>query len=147
MPLDQLIPGLIGLSIFGIPTAYLLWLCWLALSSRRWPSATGRVTRSKVVPGRRERASYDVRYEYEASGRRYTGDRVRFGGALNLNSTDARATALRYPEGGSVAVRYHPRRPAIATLEPRVSGFLWFWLATGLFMVVSISGALVGWWG
>jgi len=148
MPLDQLIPGIVGLSIFGIPTTYLLWLCWLALSSRQWPSATGCITLSKVVPSRRRKlSSYIVRYEYEASGRRYTGDRVRFGGALNLNSADAQATVLRYPEGKSVAVRYHPQRPAIATLEPRVSGFLWIWLVIGLFMVVNISGALFGWWG
>ena len=146
MALDQLIPGLIGLLICGIPTAYLLWLCWLAYSSRRWPSVTGRITRSKVVAGRRNSASYDVRYEYQVYGRPYTGERVRFGGAFNNNSSDARATMLTYPEGKIVTVWHHPQRPAIATLEPRLSGFLWIWIPIGLFITGSIMGALLGWW-
>lgn len=146
MTLDKLIPGLIGLLITGAPTAYMLWLAWLALTSRRWPSTQGRVTRTEVVPGRRDQAGYSVRYEYEAGGRVYKGDRVRFGGAISSNRGIARDTVSRYAHGSAVTVYHHPRRPATATLERRASGFLWLWLALGLFLASGIAGALVGWW-
>ena len=144
--LDELIPGIVGLLVTGVPTAYMLRLAWLSLASRRWPSARGRVTRSAVVPGRRDQASYDVRYGYEAYGRRYDGSRVRFGGAISSNRAVARETVNRYPHGSAVTVYYHPRKPNIATLERRASGFLWLWLSIGLFLASAIAGALVGWW-
>jgi len=132
--------------ITGVPTAYMLWLAYLAIASRRWPSAQGRVTRSAVVPGRRDQASYDVRYQYEAYGRRYEGSRVRFGGAISSNRAIAHETAGRYPHSSTVTVYYHPRKPNIATLERRASGFLWLWLPIGLFLTSGIAGALIGWW-
>ena len=146
MPLDKLIPGLAGLLITGAPTAYMLWLAWLALASRRWPSARGRVTRSAVVPGRRDQAGYSVHYQYEVGGQIYKADRVRFGGAISSNRGVAQDTVSRYPDGGAVTVYYHPRRPSIATLERRASGFLWLWLTLGLFIAGGIAGALAGWW-
>ena len=146
MELDKLIPGLVALLITGVPTAYMLWLAWLTLSSRHWPSTQGRVTRSAVVPGRRDQASYSVRYEYEVNRQDYTAERVRFGGAINSNRGIARDTVSRYPHGSTVTVYYHPRRPGTATLERRASGFLWLWLILGLFLAAGIAGALVGWW-
>lgn len=144
--LERVVPGTVGLLVFGVPTAYLLWLCWAALASRRWPTAPGRVTRSVVVAGHRHQARYDVRYEYTVDGRAYTGERVRFGGALNMNRADALRTTMVYPAGRPVQVRHHPRRPRVSTLESRVSGAVWVWLALGLFMVGAITGALLGWW-
>ena len=135
-----------GMPMAMAPTAYLLWLCWAALASRRWPSAPGRVTRSVVVAGHRHQARYDVRYEYAVGGRAYTGQRVRFGGALNMNRADALRTTLVYPAGHPVTVRHHPRRARVSTLECRVSGAVWVWLALGLFMAGAIAGALFGWW-
>ncbi len=44
VPLDELIPGIIGLLITGAPTVYMLRLAWLSLASRRWP---GRVYRER----------------------------------------------------------------------------------------------------
>lgn len=144
--LERIIPATVGLMVFGIPTAYLIWLCWLAFSSRRWPTTTGRITRSRVVPGRRNQAYYDVHYEYRAYGQTYTGSRVRFGGALNANSADARETTRRYPVGQNVVVHYYPDKPSLATLEQKVSGLVWLWIVLGLFFVGSIGGALIGWW-
>jgi hypothetical protein len=144
--LERVVPGIVGLLVFGVPTAYLLWLCWAALASRRWPTAPGRVTRSVVVAGHRRQARYDVRYEYTVAGRAYTGGRVRFGGALNMNRAVALRTTMLYPAGRPVEVRHHPRRPRVSTLECRVSATVWVWLALGLFMVGTIAGALLGWW-
>ncbi|HEX8693793.1 MAG TPA: DUF3592 domain-containing protein [Longimicrobium sp.] len=144
--LERVVPGTVGLLVCGAPTAYLLWLCWAALASRRWPTAPGRVTRSVVVAGHRHQARYDVRYEYTVGGRAYTGGRVRFGGALNMNRGDALRTTTVYPAGRPVQVRHHPRRPRVSTLESRVSAAVWVWLALGLFMTSAIAGALLGWW-
>jgi hypothetical protein len=71
---------------------------------------------------------------------------VRFGGAISSNRGIARDTVNRYPRGSAVAVYYDPRWPGVATLERRASGFLWLWLALGLFMAGGIAGALIGWW-
>ena len=38
MALDELIPGLVGLIITVVPTAYMLRLAYLAIASRRWHS-------------------------------------------------------------------------------------------------------------
>jgi hypothetical protein len=144
--LERVIPGMVGLSLFGAPTLYLLYLAVLSGRSRRWPTATGRITRSTVVPGRRGAGYYDVRYEYQVEGRTYRGDRVRFGGALNGNIRDAQDTRSTYPEGRVVEVRYHPRNPARSTLEARASGALWLWIGIGLLVSVPIAGALLGFW-
>jgi hypothetical protein len=144
--LERVIPGMIGLGLVAVPTAYLSFLALQAWSARGWPTAQGRVVRSAVVPGRRGAGYYDVRYEYQVDGRTYGGDRVRFGGALNGNLEDARLTRDTYPEGRPVEVRYHPRRPRRSTLEPRASGALWLWIGLGLLMSVPIAGAVLGFW-
>jgi Protein of unknown function (DUF3592) len=149
MGLNRVIPSLIGLAIFGTLTAYLLRLFWLGIVSRRWASATGRVMHSNVVntKGRYSQAKYYVRYSYEVRGRKYTGDRVRFGGTINVNPAHARSTISRYPKDREVVVFYHPRRPNVSTLERKVSGYVFILLPIGLFMTTAICGVLFGWWG
>jgi Protein of unknown function (DUF3592) len=149
MTLDRLIPPLIGLVIFGTPTAYMLRLFWLGIVSRRWSSAPGRIMHSSVInrKGRYNLANYYVRYEYEVRGRKYTGDRVRFGGAINANPADARSTVFRYPKDREVIVFYHPRRPNVSTLERKVLRYVFACLPIGLLITGAICGALFGWWG
>lgn len=144
--LERWIPGLIGLSIFGIPTAYLAYLALMSVASRRWPVARGTVTRSQVIPRRKGGADYDVRYEYTVGGETFSGSRVRWGGALNSNAGDANDTRSTYPTGRAVEVRHHPRKPALSTLEPRASRAIWMWMALGLFICTTILGALAGLW-
>lgn len=148
--LDRVIPALVGLTAFGGLTAWLGWQCWLARSSRRWPSTVGRILSSEVVydPHRLHRvhAFARIRYEYEVDGRRYVGGRVKFGGWLNTSRRNAGFTTIRYRAGSPVSVRFDPRRPTRATLERRVAGHVLFFLAIGVFMTGSILGALMGWW-
>lgn len=46
--LERWAPGLLGLAIWSLPTAYVGWLCWLARQSRTSSSTVGRVVSSKV---------------------------------------------------------------------------------------------------
>lgn len=148
--LERVIPILTGLLFFGGPTVWLLWQVWLARSSRNWPSTVGRVLGSDVRYDEhrlgRTHATASVRYEYEVEGRTYRGYRVRFGGWLNANPTDAGRTVIRYRAGSPVSVRYDPRRPRRCTLERRVSRLVWMFLAIGVFMTGSVLGAALGFW-
>jgi hypothetical protein len=148
MALVRVITLLIGLVIFGIPTAYMLWLFGLGIVSRRWSSAPGRIMHSSVInrKGKYNLANYYVRYEYEVRGRKYTGDRVRFGGAININPAKAHSTVLRYPKDKEVVVLYYPHRPNVSTLERKVPKYVVF-LPMGLFITGAICGLLLGWWG
>jgi len=147
---ERILPPLIGLVAFGAPPVYLLWQVWLAHRSRNWPSTTGRVLDARIrydehrLP--RVYGSAWVRYEYHVDGRRYTGTRVKFGGWLNTDVRAAGRTVVRYRPGSPVSVRYDPRKPSRCTLERRLAGLVWIFLAIGLFMTGSIFGALMGWW-
>ncbi|HEX6293463.1 MAG TPA: DUF3592 domain-containing protein [Herpetosiphonaceae bacterium] len=143
MPLDQLIPGIIGLLIFGIPTAYLIWLWLLALQSRSWATTPGTITRSQVQPGVRQQATASIHYTYLVDGKEYTGTTVYFGGFINARASDARETVRRYSRGATVTVRYHPQRPGTSTLETRVSRGLLLWIVLGLGMASSILYGLI----
>ncbi|MBI5544532.1 MAG: DUF3592 domain-containing protein [Deltaproteobacteria bacterium] len=141
MPIDQLIPALVGATLFGVP-AFLLIRLWLrALASRRWPIAEGRITRSAVSlsAGKKEQASVQLTYEYEVGGKTYRSDTVRFGDFLNFSKSDAYATVARFSVGQRVEVRHHPRRPERATLEAKVSGFLIMWVVICLGVLASMG--------
>jgi hypothetical protein len=160
MKIDEIVPALIGLTIFSGLTAYLAWQLALALGSRRWPTTNGVITESSIVTvsygtpiqdntsntftsdGR----NYRIYYTYQVNGQSYESNGVRFGGWLNSNPWDARATSQRYPAGKSVTVFYNPRNPRIATLETRVSGLLYILLTIGILAIGSIAGALLGLW-
>jgi hypothetical protein len=142
VPLDTLLPGLLGLLLFGGPALVLLRIGLLGRESRTWPTTEGTVTHAAVsTPAgamRRDRASVSVAYRYEVGGRTFTGRRLRFGGALGLGAAGA-GTPLR--PGDRVTVRYHPRLPGLSTLEARVAPQLWALAAVGL---VVAGGILVG---
>jgi hypothetical protein len=148
--LERILPGLIGLIAFGLPTLYMASQCWLAWRSRRWPSTTGRILSSDVrFDEHRLQKTHGVaavRYEYVVDGRTLRGSRVRFGGWLNANPADAGRVTIRYRTGSPVSVRYDPARPHVCTLERRMSRLVPMFLAIGLFLTASVFGALMGWW-
>lgn len=145
MPLDQLIPGTIGLLIFGIPTGYLVWLLLLAIQSRSWKTTPGTIVFSLARRTRAHQARVSVAYRYEIDGTTYTGTTVYFGSFLNASAQDARETAARYRSGATVPVYYHPQRPSLATLETRVAWGLILWIILGCVMVGSIVyGCITG---
>ena len=64
-----------------------------------------------------------VRYQYEVSGKTYTGDRINFsGGEGGEKRGQAQAVADRYPAGQKVVVYYDPKHPERAVLE---RGLIW----------------------
>jgi len=146
VPLDQLIPGLIGLAIFGGEAAYFAWLWVLARRSRTWPSTKGTITQAAVQqtrPQRRGQARATVAYRYAVNRAIYTGHRVRFGGALNLNAADAQSTVAGLKTGATVKVYFDPRRPARSTLEQRASGLVLVWMGLGLVIALLILSSLL----
>lgn len=148
---ERIVPPLIGLLAFGVPTGYLVWQVWLARRSANWPSTTGRILHAEPYRGwvPMPRSSYvipTVLYEYRVDGRRYTGTRVTFGGWLNASISAGNRVLARYRTGMPVSVRYDPRKPSRCTLERRVSGIVWLFLGIGVFLTSSVFGALMGWW-
>lgn len=148
--LERLVPPLLGLAVWGGLTLWLARQIWLSRRSRRWPATPGRILDARVEfdPWRvqRIRAAASVRYEYEVGGRTYQGRRLRFGGSLNLDPVRAGRDTARYPRGHVVPVRYDPRRPSRSTLDSSPPRQAYLLLVIGLFMVLAILGALLGFW-
>jgi hypothetical protein len=102
-----------------------------AVAARGWPVTRGRIVRSVVqqkwlsasatrgAPVRTYQAL--VEYHYRVGGREYAGRRLRFGAAVSTDEATAEAEAARFPVGGDVDVRYDPRMPDSAVLEPVVA--------------------------
>jgi hypothetical protein len=132
--------------IMGSPTAYMWWLLVMGRRSKRWPTAPGVVLESKFAAGSKINTGiHRFRYEYRVNGERYTGDRVCFGYAISNGAFDVRRAVSRYPPGRQVEVRYHPWRPSLSTLEPRMSGLVWMWLILGTLIMFNVFAAAVGW--
>jgi hypothetical protein len=146
--MDSLIPGLIGLSLFTVPTVCLTRLIWLARSSRSWPVAEGRIISSWIEKKKRGRGGMSglgafnyrprVRYTYQVDGQTATGTTIFFGQCLNTNEADAKAILRSYPADLDVQVKYHPGRPNLATLQTRASGRVYLFLVLALAMMGAI---------
>ena len=75
---------------------------------------------SAIAIGGRPNIRYVVRiaYEYEVTGEKHRGDRVRFrGSVLHPTSAAAEAERARHPLASTVTVHCAPVRPAAAALE------------------------------
>jgi|tagenome__1003787_1003787.scaffolds.fasta_scaffold19555726_2 hypothetical protein len=131
-PVPVFLLGGFGLLILAIVVAALR----EAIAMKSWPVAKGRILESKVeeyqqsagssgtYAGSRARMTLYrpvVRYQYEVEGKRFQGDRIAQSPGWNRGVADfATAVAQRYPVGSAVDVRYNPKRPDEAVLEPRV---------------------------
>ncbi len=140
----QVYLGVVGLIAFGGAAAGMLWLWAKSLTSRRWPTAPGRIVSMELNlnPHNRLQGRVAVSYEYQVQGQNFSGSRVRFGDWLIYSAFAARGIAARYPQGKSVNVRYNPQKPGDATLEPVVTTILMLWLGIALFAAVTIGVAL-----
>ena len=100
-----------------------------------------------VAHGTASAPNGDTIYAYEVDGQRFTSNHIRFGAWLNPLDTDMRLVVATYPVGKRVVVRHHPAQPQIATLETRVSAFLWGMLVICVGMAGLIAHrALTGSW-
>jgi hypothetical protein len=122
-------------------------------ASTRWPHVVGQITAARVEPaaalpnvpvGSKDRYAVIVEYTYKVNGRRYVGNRERFG----LRTVDTRAAAeaelRRYPPGAAIQIWYDPRDPqqsvrARGDTSPPFPPAFWRGLA------FSACGCLVAW--
>jgi len=106
-----------------------------AAAMKRWPVARGRVLSSKVEEFRADAGSGNfggsrgrmtlyravVVYEYEVDGKVFRGDRIAQSPGMSRGVADfAEKVVQRYASGSAVDVRFNPKRPGEAVLEPRV---------------------------
>lgn len=96
----------------------------IGYASNAWPSVEGQILSSaiRLVKPRRS-ASYwqpTIRYRYRVDGREYVGERWRVYPNNTVDTPFARQFTTRYAPGTIVMVRYDPRDPTVAALEPGV---------------------------
>ena len=112
--------------------------------STHWPRAIGTIVSSKVGERRDSEGSMmysaDISYRYSVHGNELTGDTVKFGGQLELNSqTRAEKLVEKYPAGASVPVFYDPDDPRKCVLEPGKNPVAWLGVAFGtVFMMIGV---------
>ncbi len=108
-----------------------------------YPVATGTMTHSEVsVHHGDDSTTYgvEVKYEYQVDGRRYEGDRYRYG---QWNSSDDSAQKIvdSLPVGKQVDVRYNPADPGDSVLAVGIqSGDLFLTLFLTPFNLVMLGG-------
>jgi Protein of unknown function (DUF3592) len=113
-----------------------------ALESRRWPVAEGVMISSRLDKSPDSDGGYtyrpDVSYRFTVEGKELVGRRACFGDRISTSlSSFAERIVRKYPNGAKVKVRYNPRRPENAVLEPGLNGFIIsiFLVGIGLFAI------------
>lgn len=146
--LDQLIPGLVGLTLGLLGCGAFGRLVALGFLSRRWPIVPGTVTSCQVKKAGRggQGRVATVSYEYVVGGRRLQGVRVWFGDHLDQSATTAAARSQRFSVGGQVEVRHHPSRPELATIDARASLLAWLGLLACACLVATLVNELFVHW-
>jgi hypothetical protein len=111
-----------------------------------WPTVSGRIVSSAVVPSRlgTEDETYRpaIRYEYQVNDKPYVADvwRIGFEAHFTARKKSEGAVAL-YPAGRTVTVHFNPKDPADAVLEPGETSWAsavvgMFFLAIGLYVLL-----------
>ncbi len=111
-----------------------LWLVGSALrdflmerASKHWPAIQGEIVSAAIregistKQGRTERYYLPkIEYAYAVNGKRYTANRIDFGGegAALPSREEADVVTHKYPVGARVQVYYNPSHPATAVMEP-----------------------------
>lgn len=153
MSFDDLIPASIGLCLCGLLVFYFGRLLLYAYSSRTWPVANGTLTKvtidiqQAVRHGARQGYCYytpSVAYRYDVNGTEYAGSRVYFFDSWPKTESHANRTIEPYDKGERIRVRYHPRNPELATLNPRCSWVVFLPLTFSVFTAASILIELIG---
>lgn len=119
-------------------------------TSNTWPRVEGQIISSEIrIVSPRRGTSYwqpTMRYRYRVDGREYVGERWRAYPNHTFDTPFARQFTTRYAPGTLVTVRYDPRDPALAALEPGVvtstdqAGAAAGWLVTAtLFFLLSLA--------
>ncbi len=144
MPLDQLIPGLIGTTLCLAGFLGFLRLALIGLSAKGWTEAPGEVTRSVVEQRRSKNSgkSFRARIEYRFGST--TGRRIYFGDFFEANGAIAEQLVKKYPVGAKVTVWHAPGDFSQSCLERRIDVRVWIFLVFLFGMAVTIALALLG---
>ena len=132
---------LFGLGLFLLPGLFMVGIgsrnVWRGVASSHWPEATGDVAESG--------AQKNVEFRYRVGGQEYSTDLIQFGQTSgSSDSSEAQLRRMRYRAGSAVQVRYHPKDPSIAAVEPGFhSDSLWLPGAGLAFVLPAILFGLV----
>ncbi len=120
-------------------------------AARRWPATRGEIV-STTLPASREfggsrggtKHGAQLVYTYTVAGRRYTGNRLAFGGRMSWWAPwQPQEQNENDPEGRAVQVYYDPHNPGEAVLERRAIGITWLWIVgIGLLALATLVGGL-----
>ncbi len=108
-----------------------------AVASENWPTVSGTVITSEVIPasgsGADGQGLYEPRvvYEYEFDGRTHQNDRISFAGTQSSNREQVEDLIFIYPATMEVTVFVNPDDPSHALLEPGPGPANWLMLAIG----------------
>lgn len=129
-----------------------------AYGSLQWPRVPGVVARSEsgteTTFNDREaltRRDYlqdgyatmyvaQIRFGYSVKGQNYSTDQLHFGQTVSSgDSSEAQLRLFKYPVGSAVTVSYNPANPSIGTVEPGLTGDLFYIPGAALgFMIPAI---------
>jgi hypothetical protein len=124
---------------------------WLGMASASWPATDGEVSVSDLqrdYSGSSVTYRAEVAYKYQVGDRQLIADRVFFGDGLSTSwATGALRETVKYQVGSRVRVRYDPKDPECAVLEPGTNGAVYFLIVFALLFVGAGIAALLGRFG
>jgi hypothetical protein len=125
------------------------WATWRGLQSRSWIPADGVVTAietPRLQSSDNPTTARRLRYRYEVAGRRYAGDRRRFGAQLIYGSETAvhLDAAGDLSVGSAVTVYHDPKHPEQSVLVRGPSAVGIVFLLAGVGMIASALWTLCG---
>lgn len=146
----QVLLGVAGFLLFGIGGITLLGIMALAAKVRGapdWPTVDGRVLSAEVKERAGPQYSASIRYQFDAAGQQYEGDKRTLTTTEWLDDRAAVEEVVARYKDQPFKVYYNPRNPSEATLEPRMpdSGVeACVSIFAGLFMVTGMGLMYVG---
>lgn len=144
MVLDELVPGLVGLSL-GVTGVVLFGrLVVLSLLARSWPTVEGVVTSvvTRKAGRRLTGLQCTVTYEYVIGGQRHSAARLWFGDTFDISHATAEAVQRRFRQGQRVEVRYQRSNPARTTIDARAGWLTWAGLVGSAWLVALLVNEL-----
>jgi uncharacterized protein DUF3592 len=135
----------------GVGLTFIIWSVLEAIKgarTRRWPSAHGVITTSRLEPDYRSRSGTQfyrvvIYYHFSPASTSQVGHRVSIGdhgGGLSIE--EAQCRARRYAEGVAVEVHYDPLDPTETVLETGISGKVVIVMIVGL-LTLGAAGLLL----
>jgi hypothetical protein len=81
-------------------------------------TVNGKIVESKITHGHRPNYRFNISYNYEVNGIKYTNSRVGFGFKGSNDKSSVTEILSRYPVGKKVQVYFDSQQPNFSVLEP-----------------------------